>query len=130
MELFQIAGEMGSACVPHAAFGVAPDAPGEEVCNGTFQTATGTVALPKSFQSPIVAPGMNQGTRSGQVLQLLPDFIADEIIIRMQSLEMLFKCGNILIGEFRFTQPADNIQHIQRPATLGDGKAYAPEFRM
>ena len=58
MEFFQFAGEMGSACacrvvaserspVPHAADGVAPDAPGN-VRNGTFQTATATVALPET----------------------------------------------------------------------------------
>jgi len=45
MEFFQFAGGIGSACVPHAAFGVPPNAPGN-VCNGTLQTATGTVALP------------------------------------------------------------------------------------
>ena len=58
--------------------------------------------LLNAFQPIIIAAGVNQETRFGQVLQLLPDFRADKIVVGMQGFQLPFVGINILVREFQF----------------------------
>ena len=60
----------------------------------------------------------------GEVLQLLPDFIADEIIIGVQFSKIVFKGVNILIGKFHFAQLADDVQDVEVTAAGFDRKVF------
>lgn len=57
-----------------------------------------------------------------QHLQLLPDFVFDMPVARMQFLQFPRKRVNVLVAEFGFAQAPDQVQDVQRPAAFGHGQ--------
>ena len=61
---------------------------------------------------------MNQQPSVAQDLELLADFGSDISIIWMKLLQFSVVSINVVVGEFGFAKPSNDVQHIQRPATL------------
>lgn len=64
---------------------------------------------------------MNKESGVGEALKLLADFFADVTVVGMELLQLTFVKVDVLVGEFRFAQTADDVQDIQGPAAFFDG---------
>jgi len=67
-----------------------------------------------------IPPGVFDETGGGEVLQLLPDFVADMPVFGMQLLEMGFQCVQVLVAELFFVQRTDCGEDFEEPPALLD----------
>ena len=61
---------------------------------------------------------MQQQTGIAEHLKLLADFVADVAVVGMQLFQLAVKGVNVFVLELRLAEATNDVQHVQRPATL------------